>query len=159
MYFTYRRLLPLKLHVTISQHRKTTSALVMAPIRKSTRLAASVQVMQETAAETPETLRPTKRLKTTITSEFSSETVFPDSSTQKKRKTTRSVKGETKAEDYRQRVSSPWKIGAHVSAAGGVENAIQNAASLGYTNFSFLITNKSYVELLAIIGQTHSLCF
>ena len=29
------------------------------------------------------------------------------------------------------RVSSPWKVGAHVSAAGGVENAVANAAAIG----------------------------
>ena len=29
------------------------------------------------------------------------------------------------------RVTSPWKIGAHVSAAGGVENAVLNAARIG----------------------------
>ena len=29
------------------------------------------------------------------------------------------------------RVSSPWKVGAHVSAAGGVENAVVNAAMIG----------------------------
>ena len=34
--------------------------------------------------------------------------------------------------DYPTRVDTPWKIGAHVSAAGGVENAILNAAAIGY---------------------------
>lgn len=33
--------------------------------------------------------------------------------------------------DYPSRVETPWKIGAHVSAAGGVENAIINAAEIG----------------------------
>lgn len=35
-------------------------------------------------------------------------------------------------EDYPKRSVSEWKVGAHVSAAGGVENAILNAASIGY---------------------------
>lgn len=30
------------------------------------------------------------------------------------------------------RSSSLWKVGAHVSAAGGIENAIINAAAIGY---------------------------
>ena len=30
------------------------------------------------------------------------------------------------------RVESPWKVGAHVSAVGGVENAIVNARAIGY---------------------------
>ena len=31
------------------------------------------------------------------------------------------------------RIDTPWKIGAHVSSAGGVENAIVNASSIGYS--------------------------
>jgi hypothetical protein len=34
-------------------------------------------------------------------------------------------------EDFPSRVQTAWKIGAHVSAAGGVENAVVNAAKLG----------------------------
>ena len=33
-----------------------------------------------------------------------------------------------KPSDFAPRVSSAWKVGAHVSAAGGVENSIVNAA-------------------------------
>jgi AP endonuclease-1 len=46
-------------------------------------------------------------------------------------------KGKTKAKpeltpaDYPQRVANLWKVGAHISAAGGVENAVYNAASIG----------------------------
>lgn len=29
------------------------------------------------------------------------------------------------------RVDSPWKVGAHVSAVGGVENTVLNAVSIG----------------------------
>ena len=32
------------------------------------------------------------------------------------------------------RMDSPWKFGPHVSAAGGVENAVVNAASIGYVS-------------------------
>ena len=31
----------------------------------------------------------------------------------------------------RDRVDSPWKVGAHVSSAGGVENAVTNAVTIG----------------------------
>jgi len=40
-------------------------------------------------------------------------------------------KGKAKSDDLPQRVSSPWKVGAHVSSAGGVENSIVNAATIG----------------------------
>lgn len=33
---------------------------------------------------------------------------------------------------FPERQSSPWKVGAHVSSAGGVENAVVNAAKIGY---------------------------
>jgi len=48
------------------------------------------------------------------------------------------AKGKAKANDeehdrnqFLPRLDSPWKIGAHVSAAGGVENAVVNASSIG----------------------------
>ena len=41
------------------------------------------------------------------------------------------------------RVDSPWKVGAHVSAAGGVENAVTNAAAIG----SVTQTNRPVANL------------
>lgn len=38
---------------------------------------------------------------------------------------------EPKVEDYPIRKTNEWKVGAHVSSAGGVENAILNAADVG----------------------------
>lgn len=37
--------------------------------------------------------------------------------------------------DYPPRESKGWKIGAHISAAGGVEAAIANAAKIGYARY------------------------
>lgn len=48
---------------------------------------------------------------------------------------------------------NPWKIGAHVSAAGGVENAIVNAAMIGWVFYSV----STYVVILTSLAQTHSL--
>ncbi|ESK89722.1 apurinic apyrimidinic endonuclease [Moniliophthora roreri MCA 2997] len=36
-----------------------------------------------------------------------------------------------------ERATSAWKVGAHVSAAGGVENAVYNAAKIGANAFAF----------------------
>lgn len=33
------------------------------------------------------------------------------------------------------RVETPWKVGAHVSAAGGIHNAVTNAVKIGYVTF------------------------
>ena len=38
---------------------------------------------------------------------------------------------EPKPGDYMTRFASDWKVGPHVSAAGGVENSVVNAASVG----------------------------
>jgi len=94
--------------------------------RRSTRLATSVRVTHDVVT------RPTKRLKVTTAAERTTEDVAVANSPAKTtRKLTGHTKGEPRPEDYRARISSPWKVGVHVSAAGGVENAIQNAAELG----------------------------
>lgn len=48
----------------------------------------------------------------------------------------RVAKGKGKAkeggkEEFLPRIDTPWKIGAHVSSAGGVENAVLNASYIG----------------------------
>jgi AP endonuclease 1 len=94
--------------------------------RRSTRLATSVRVTHDVVT------RPTKRLKVTAATEATSEdATVANSPAKATRKLTEHRKEEPKPEEYRTRISSPWKVGVHVSAAGGVENAIQNAAELG----------------------------
>ncbi|KAF5315667.1 hypothetical protein D9611_004932 [Ephemerocybe angulata] len=40
------------------------------------------------------------------------------------------------------RVQSPWKVCAHVSAAGGVENAVLNAAAIGANAFTLFLKSQ-----------------
>ncbi|KAF5319091.1 hypothetical protein D9611_014083 [Ephemerocybe angulata] len=40
------------------------------------------------------------------------------------------------------RVQSPWKVGAHVSARGGVENAVLNAAAIGANAFALFLKSQ-----------------
>ena len=51
--------------------------------------------------------------------------------TKEPKKPRKKAQAEADPAAYPLRVQSAWKIGAHVSAAGGVENAILNAASIG----------------------------
>ncbi|KAH8099663.1 AP endonuclease [Cristinia sonorae] len=44
--------------------------------------------------------------------------------------------------DFPARGNSPWKVGPHVSAAGGVENTIVNAASIGSTAFALFVKSQ-----------------
>lgn len=64
--------------------------------------------------------------------------------------------GDIDTDEYPERVTSLWKIGAHVSAAGGVENSITNAASIGYESMSSL--HPVIFILKTSIAQAHSLC-
>jgi AP endonuclease 1 len=41
------------------------------------------------------------------------------------------VAAEPSPADYPPRTSRDWKVGAHISAAGGIENAVGNAAKIG----------------------------
>ena len=53
----------------------------------------------------------------------------PPPQTSRKRKAKALEVGET---DFLERNKDcPWKVGAHVSSAGGVENAVLNAAAIG----------------------------
>ncbi|KAI0028474.1 xylose isomerase-like protein, partial [Vararia minispora EC-137] len=44
--------------------------------------------------------------------------------------------------DFAPRAQTAWKIGAHVSAAGGVENAIVNAAKIGANAFALFLKSQ-----------------
>ncbi|KAJ7237752.1 xylose isomerase-like protein [Mycena haematopus] len=62
-----------------------------------------------------------------------------------KRLKSTTAKGKTKIADppkYGVRSSSLWKVGAHVSAAGGIENAIINAASIGANSFALFVKSQ-----------------
>ncbi|TEB21425.1 AP endonuclease [Coprinellus micaceus] len=70
----------------------------------------------------------------------------PPRSSGAKAKATPKPKGKTEAKpkaydptSFLPRVSSPWKVGAHVSAAGGVENAVVNAAMIGANAFALFL--------------------
>lgn len=83
--------------------------------------------------------RPTKRAKPTrsgLPKQVAPQDTLPvgPSEREPKKKPTRRKKeppSEPIQEDFMARASRSWKVGPHVSAAGGVENAIVNAASVG----------------------------
>ncbi|KAJ7310624.1 xylose isomerase-like protein [Mycena albidolilacea] len=59
----------------------------------------------------------------------------------------KSASGKTKSKivdppQYGTRSSSLWKVGAHVSAAGGIENAIINAAAIGANSFALFVKSQ-----------------
>lgn len=64
----------------------------------------------------------------------------------KKQKARKKAQLETDPATYAPRAQSSWKIGAHVSAAGGVENAVLNAASIGY--FYIIVMTGPFAQRL-----------
>ncbi|KZV71947.1 AP endonuclease [Peniophora sp. CONT] len=70
----------------------------------------------------------------------------------KKQKARKKVQLQTDPATYAPRVQSSWKIGAHVSAAGGVENAVLNAASIGYL-YPIVVTGLANAFALFLKSQ------
>ncbi|KAI5983070.1 xylose isomerase-like protein [Pisolithus albus] len=60
----------------------------------------------------------------------------------KRRRTTRTDDADSTTEGFPTRVCSPWKVGPHVSAAGGVENAVRNAARIGANAFALFVKSQ-----------------
>ncbi|KZV84147.1 AP endonuclease [Exidia glandulosa HHB12029] len=60
-------------------------------------------------------------------------------------------------ETFPDRVESAWKVGAHVSAAGGVENAVKNAARIGASAFAlFLKSQRKWVSPPLTSSSAHA---
>ncbi|KAJ7500423.1 xylose isomerase-like protein [Mycena galericulata] len=69
------------------------------------------------------------------------ESELPSPATKKIKST--KAKGKVAAPpQYAQRPESLWKVGAHVSAAGGIENAIINAAAIGANSFALFVKSQ-----------------
>ncbi|KAF9220198.1 AP endonuclease [Gyrodon lividus] len=83
------------------------------------------------------------------TNEDTGTAVARDKPSKRQRQRRRNLKAGTKTDrsapkpsDFAPRVSSPWKIGAHVSAKGGVENTIVNAARVGANAFALFVKSQ-----------------
>lgn len=104
-----------------------------------------VQTRRSTAAPAPPTLtssdsfpKSSKRRQAASVDE-SEHGTSAKTPAQKKRK---KIEDEPLTEDFPVRISSPWKVGAHVSAAGGVENAVRNAALVGANAFALFVKSQ-----------------
>ncbi|KAJ3555715.1 hypothetical protein NM688_g2421 [Phlebia brevispora] len=103
--------------------------------------------------------RPAKRARTGLRKSSSTDNQVEESlehpplptgkSTETSMKKASKAKGKAKAEpvdytpeDFPTRISSMWRVGPHVSAAGGVENTVWNAASLGATAFALFVKSQ-----------------
>ncbi|KAF6742679.1 xylose isomerase-like protein [Ephemerocybe angulata] len=74
--------------------------------------------------------------------EHDTQNLLPPAPTATKRKRTTKKTKEVDTTTFLPRVQSPWKVGAHVSAAGGVENAVLNAAAIGANAFALFLKSQ-----------------
>uniref|UniRef100_A0A8H7Y1Y7 Apurinic-apyrimidinic endonuclease 1 n=1 Tax=Psilocybe cubensis TaxID=181762 RepID=A0A8H7Y1Y7_PSICU len=106
--------------------------------RQSTRASSMASQLQAITVETStgSTCKPRKK-RTKVSEDESQETT---SSSKPKR--ARKLKPEVDKSEFLPRAQSQWKVGAHVSAAGGVENAVLNAASIGANSFALFLKSQ-----------------
>ncbi|THU82430.1 AP endonuclease [Dendrothele bispora CBS 962.96] len=88
-----------------------------------------------------------KRVETSSSKrQLESGTAASESTKTNGKRKSKSAKGDVDEIDHetlrRERVSSKWKVGAHVSAAGGVENSIINAAKIGGSSFALFLKSQ-----------------
>ncbi|GJJ11124.1 hypothetical protein Clacol_005355 [Clathrus columnatus] len=112
-------------------------------LRRSTRVRSSSTTALisslHTAVSTSSNSSPRKRIKVEIESNAS---ISSPSITRRKTVKVKLEKESISLEDYPKRLNLEWKVGAHVSAAGGVENAILNAASIGANAFALFVKSQ-----------------
>ncbi|CCM05128.1 uncharacterized protein FIBRA_07336 [Fibroporia radiculosa] len=129
-------------------------------LRRSSRLMSAIPTLTENAKsvaiavnivskETQSNTRPTKRTRGPASQsqgaipqvdeqDFSK----PEEVKRKPRKRNREPPLEPTLSDFATRVVSAWKVGPHVSSAGGVENAVANAAAVGANAFAIFLKSQ-----------------
>ncbi|KAG1742021.1 xylose isomerase-like protein [Suillus lakei] len=110
----------------------------MVQTRRSTRTTAAAPANLTSSDSQPESSKRRKAAEDQSENEPESGTATKKPARKKRKKT----EAEPTTEAYPVRVSSPWKIGAHVSAAGGVENAVRNAAKVGANAFAIFVKSQ-----------------
>ncbi|KIJ51577.1 hypothetical protein M422DRAFT_157377 [Sphaerobolus stellatus SS14] len=102
----------------------------------------SIAASSSKSAEAASIVRARKKVKI----EVDGDSVAVETKVEKTKKTTRPKKSKgpiaLPLDEYPTRVQSAWKVGAHVSATGGVENAVLNAVSIGANAFALFVKSQ-----------------
>ncbi|KAG2121936.1 xylose isomerase-like protein [Suillus clintonianus] len=132
-------------NLMVQTRRSTRAAAAPAPAPAPAPLPSSITL---TSSDSHLLAESSKRRRADHSNELESEsgtavvaTKKPARKKQKKLKT-EDGHGEASTEGFPVRISNPWKIGAHVSAAGGVENAVRNAAMVGASAFALFVKSQ-----------------
>ncbi|PCH37672.1 AP endonuclease [Wolfiporia cocos MD-104 SS10] len=147
-------------------------------LRRSTRLGASLHAshrvrsfvsvqdsaIQDSAdnADSEDNPKPAKRARKSKSSlrgaaETPSEDVQPETVNKNSRKRSKASVAEPVPTDFAPRAQVLWKIGPHVSAASGVENAILNAAKVGANAFALFLKSQHKWSSSALTPESAAL--
>ncbi|KAF8828795.1 hypothetical protein HHX47_DHR3000191 [Lentinula edodes] len=151
----------LRLTLTLSSHIRPATTSRLSETRDFSSFSASmvkrkIDIVGEEGAIPRRSARATKKAKVIVFEDPASEEVeikavqvnseFTESS-KKKEKVKASPRDIIDLSSLPQRVSSNWKVGAHVSAAGGIENTVLNAAKIGANAFAlFLKSQRKWIS-------------
>lgn len=122
-------------HCTLFLSLKQTKLLILTKLMVQTRRSTGVTAAPTTFTSSDSHPESSKRRKTSVDK-------LENATRKPARKKRKKMDNEPPTEDFPVRVSSPWKIGAHVSAAGGVENAVRNAAMVGANAFALFVKSQ-----------------
>lgn len=122
-------------HCTLFLSLKQTKLLILTKLMVQTRRSTGVTAAPTTFTSSDSHPESSKRRKTSVDK-------LENATRKPARKKRKKMEDEPPTEDFPVRVSSPWKIGAHVSAAGGVENAVRNAAMVGANAFALFVKSQ-----------------
>ncbi|RDX47718.1 AP endonuclease [Lentinus brumalis] len=131
--------------VAATMQMMATAAAVVTYAATSGMLSRSVSPLSslsEPESDTDDNPRPTKRARTSRGDDSKDKNDARDTQKGKKPRREKKEISEPIPGDFAARVTNRWKIGPHVSSAGGVENAIVNAASVGANAFAIFLKSQ-----------------
>ncbi|KAI0329667.1 AP endonuclease [Cubamyces sp. BRFM 1775] len=132
--------------------RRATAPTAIDDVRtvQRSRSVSSLSSLSTTPSDQDDNPRPTKRARVRGPETAPSNNVPP----QKKPRQKKQAAIEHVPDDFMVRAVNPWKIGPHVSSAGGVENAIINAASVGANAFAIFLKSQRKWESNALKDES-----
>ncbi|KAI0757941.1 xylose isomerase-like protein [Fomes fomentarius] len=148
--------------MTLRRSARLSVAISSAPTASANQSAArsiSLSTLSSVSNSTPEldvNPRPTKRVRIArpSTAAVDAREEEEPAPVKKSRRKPKAEVPEPTVDDFTPRVINTWKIGPHVSSAGGVEHAITNAASVGANAFALFLKSQRKWDSNALKGDS-----
>ncbi|KAI0774657.1 xylose isomerase-like protein [Trametes elegans] len=129
---------------------------------RTTRQSASISSLSSLSSDPEDNPRPAKRARirgptgptAKLTAKDSGVAEGDGAAPKQPRRRIKASIPEPEPSDFAARVENQWKIGPHVSATGGVENAIVNAASVGANAFAIFLKSQRKWDFNALKDES-----